>query len=197
MSSSKTNIEKAADLLDFFRTELKSAFAQIGFDAHEHTEAYLAHLLRGFGRLRPDHVEVGFAKPAALLLCEAMNSAGEQRMEAYRRLGDASLFNCGFFSAHLTRRTLNEDYYRRIGQIAYQNLGDLMAFKKTGGVFGQIYFELAEKFDAFVEALRCLGRTSSSHRTPYSTLIDRLRRGEAVTTAELRQAGLIAPDAAN
>lgn len=197
MSSSKKTIEKAADLLSFFRSELKSAFAEIGFETNENTEAYLAHLLEGFARFDPQNSrDIGFTRPAAYLMCEAMNSPGERRMEAYRRLGDASLFNCGFFSDYLERRTVSADYYRSVGQVAYQNLGDLMASKDAGGIFQQIYHELAGKFDGFVEVLHCLGR-SSAETDRSKRLLERLRSGESVSLGELRRAGLIAPDGDN
>jgi hypothetical protein len=192
MSSTKKTIEKAADLLSFFRSELKSAFTETGFEANENTEAYLAHLLENFSRFDPDtNRDVGFSRPAAYLLCEAMNSPGERRMEAYRRLGDASLFNCGFFSEHLTRRTVSAEYYRNVGQVAYKNLGDLMAFKDSGGMFQQIYHELAGKFDGFVEVLRCLGR-GSANTDRSKRVLEKLRSGESVSLDELRRAGLLA-----
>jgi hypothetical protein len=197
MSSTKKTIEKAADLLSFFRSELKSAFTEIGFETNENTEAYLAHLLEGFTRFDPQvDRDVGFSKPAAYLLCEAMNSPGERRMEAYRRLGDASLFNCGFFSEHLTRRTVSAEYYRNVGQVAYQNLGDLMAHKNSGGMFQQIYHELAGKFDGFVEVLRFLGR-GSAETDRSKRVLEKLRSGESVSLDELRRAGLIVPDGDN
>ena len=125
-----------------------------------------------------------------------MNSPGERRLEAYRRLGDASLFNCGFFSEHLTRRTVGAGYYRQVGQVAYKSLSDLMVSKDSGGIFQQIYRELAGRFDGFVEVLRFLGRGSAGTSVS-ETVLDRLRAGESVTVEELRRAGLIAPDGDN
>lgn len=197
MSNTKKTVEKAADLLSFFRTELKAAFAEIGLQTDENTEAYLAHLLDGFTRFDSQTSrEIGFSKPAAYLLCEAMNSPGERRLEAYRRLGDASLFNCGFFSEHLTRRTVSADYYKQVGQVAYQNLSELMVSKNSGGMFQQIYRDLAGRFDGFVEVLKLLGRGSSPGQV-HKNVLDKLRAGESVTADELRRAGLIAPDGDN
>jgi hypothetical protein len=114
-----------------------------------------------FSRSKPQSTEaLGFDKPAAFLLGEAMNSPGEQRIEAYRRLGDASLFNCGFFEAYLTRRLVDADYYYGVGRLAYKNLRDLMSSKTSRegpDMFIQIFDELSVKFDTVVEAFQRLG----------------------------------------
>lgn len=158
--SSGQRIEQVASLLEFFRAELTLAFEQIGVETSEETEAYLVHLLDGYMRLDGKADELGFDKPAAMLLEEAMHSAGDRRIEIYRRLGDASLYNCGFFEERLARR-VGPAYYQRIGRAAYKSLEEMMCFKQPGGVFHAIYTELAEKFDGIVESFRLLsGRES-------------------------------------
>jgi hypothetical protein len=197
MKDSQGTIQRTANLLNYFRQELKLAYDDIGLQSSENTEAYLVHLLENFVRLDPQLAEqIGFDKPAAFMLGEAMNSPGEQRIVAYRRLGDASLFNCGFFDKYLTRRgTVSPKYYRNVGRIAYGQLSDLMMFKQPGGVFQQIYEELADKFDAFVEAFKCLGRAAKSHEeTAHSGVLDKLRRGETLDLEDLKGAGLVPPN---
>lgn len=155
-------LEQVQNLLEFFRDELTTAFDELGVETSSETEAYLVHLLESYSRLNPtSSAEVGFEKPAAILLEEAMTSAGEQRIEIYRRLGDASLYNCGFFAAHITRRSVSPDYYQRLGQTAYRSLGDMMSFKQPGGIFHAIFDELARKFDHVVEAFRVLSGNPS------------------------------------
>lgn len=197
MKGSQGSIQSTSNLLNYFREELKAAFDDMGLKSSENTEAYLVHLLENFVRLDPQlGKEIGFHKPAAFLLGEAMNSPGEQRIVAYRRLGDASLFNCGFFDAHLTRRgTVNSQYYRNVGRIAYGQLSDLMMFKERGGIFQQIYEELADKFDGFVEAFKWLGRPKKTQqgRDP-SPVLQKLRRGESLDLEDLKRAGLVPPN---
>lgn len=159
--SGENGIEQVGSLLEFFREELTLAFEHTGVETSEETEAYLVHLLDGYMRIDPESAdELGFDKPAAVLLEEAMYSAGERRIEIYRRLGDASLYNCGFFSERLNRR-VGPAYYRRLGRTAYQSLGDMMGYKQPGGVFQAIYDELATKFDNIVDAFRMLSGTGS------------------------------------
>lgn len=158
MTDSNPIIEPVHSLIDFFRDELVAALESQGVDTSEETEAYLVHLLDGYCRLDDEKAEeVGFSKPAALLLEEAMHSEGEKRIEAYRRLGDASLYSCGFFTDHLERRGLGDDYYRRVGRAAYSSLSDWMNLKQPGGIFDMIYRELTAKFDDVVGAFRVLG----------------------------------------
>lgn len=164
-------IEQVTSLVEFFRDELILAFERTGVETSEETEAYLVHMLDGYMRLDPESAdEVGFDRPAALLLEEAMYSAGERRIEIYRRLGDASLYNCGFFSERLTRR-VSPAYYQRMGQAAYKSLEELMLFKQPGGIFHAIYNELALKFDQIVDAFKVLSGQQKSSSDPFANLL--------------------------
>ena len=155
--SANHGIERVGNLVEFFRDELTLAFQRIGVETSQETEAYVVHLLDSYLRLDPTSAEeLGFEKPAALLLEEALASDGDHRIEIYRRLGDASLYNCGFFSERLSRK-VGPEYYQRIGRTAYKSLEEMMGFKAPGGVFHAIYQELAVKFDQVVAALRMLG----------------------------------------
>jgi hypothetical protein len=194
MKDSQGPIQSTSNLLNYFREELKAAFQDVGLDSSENTEAYLVHLLENFVRLDPQlQQEIGFQRAAAFMLGDAMNSPGDQRIAAYRRLGDLTLFNCGFFDAHLTRRgTVDSQYYRNVGRVAYGQLSDLMQFKQPGGIFEQIYDELAHKFDAFVDAFKCLGRTPKTQRDRNTdAVLDKLRRGDNLDLDDLKIAGLV------
>ena len=156
------SIEKVTSLLAFFHEELSLALKETGVETSEETEAYLVHLLEGYATLTPQQAEdVGFERPAAQILEEAVNSDGERRMELYRRLGDASLYSCGFFEARLARRSLSPTYYRKVGRTAYGSLTDMMTFKQPGGVFEFIFRELTAKFDEVVEAFRLVSCRST------------------------------------
>jgi hypothetical protein len=194
MKDSQGSIQSTGNLLNYFRKELKVAFHDVGLDSSENTEAYLVHLLENFVRLDPLlQQELGFQRAAAFMLSDAMNSPGEQRIAAYRRLGDVTLFNCGFFDAHLTRRgTVSAEYYRNVGRIAYGQLSDLMRFKEPGGIFQEIYDELAKKFDAFVDAFKYLGHTQKTQRGhDAEAVLAKLKRGESLDLDDLKAAGLV------
>ncbi|MBA2664125.1 MAG: hypothetical protein H0U74_17675 [Bradymonadaceae bacterium] len=192
MSDSQNSIHKVANLLGYFRNELISAFQKLGLTTSEETQAYLAHLLQGFSRLDGQlSEEVGFHKPAAMLLGEAMNSMGERRIEAYRRLGDVSLFSCGFFGQHLARTPVSPGYYQAVGRTAYGRLGEIMEYKQPGGSFNVIFTELATKFDAIVEAFGQMGKMPDTSDPLYDDLLSRWQRGEKVDVQALLHLGVL------
>lgn len=160
MSKSHESIQTVSSLLAYFRDELSTAFEKLDVETSDETEAYLVQLLDGYTRLNPESAdEVGFEKPAAFYLGEAMNSPGDRRIEVYRKLGDASLFNCGFFRGYISRRLVDADYYQDVGRLAYSKLSQLMTFKSSSEMFRAIYVELADNFDGVVDAFRWLGRS--------------------------------------
>lgn len=152
-------IEAFSSLVPFFREELVQALDQTGTRTTEETEAYLVHLLDGFGKLTPDLAQdLGFDRPAAHILQEAMEAQGDRSIEIYRRLGDVSLYTCGFFEARLQRTTVGPEYYHNIGRTAYRSLSSMIAFKQPGSAFDAIFTELWQKFDEVVSAFRLLSR---------------------------------------
>lgn len=185
------SIETATNLLEFFRDELTLAMRETGVNTTEETEAYLVHLLDSYSRMSPASAEeLGFDKPAAHLLEEAMESVGDRRIEIYRRLGDASLYNCGFFAERLERH-VGPRYYSQLGRTAYSSLSDMMTFKQPGGIFDVIYRELCAKFDAVVEAFRWL--SGKSRRSAVDRLVDSWS-GETDGNLLLRSGVLAAKD---
>ena len=177
MTDSHHSIHQVDDLFEFFRSELSAAFDKLGLAPRQETQTYLVHLLEGFARLDERSREaLGFHKPAAFILGDALQSAGDRRIEAYRRLGDASLFSCGFFEEYLdrSRSIVPVDYYRSMGRNAYSHLESLMQFKAPGGAFHLIYDELTDKFDTIVEAFRLLA--GSDDNPTCEQLIDRWQK---------------------
>lgn len=119
-----------------------------------------------------------------------MQSAGDRRIETYRRLGDASLFSCGFFQEHLARANslVTVDYYQNLGRTAYSSLQSLMAFKAPGGIFHIIFDELSQKFDRVVEAFRAL---AMAHKPPSSAyLLERWQKGAQTEVEDWIRFGL-------
>lgn len=193
MSNSQSSIHKVANLLGYFRAELTTTFQDLGLTTTEETQAYVVHLLQGFARHdESGSDEIGFFKPAAFLLGEAMNSVGDRRIEAYRRLGDVSLFSCGFFGKHLARTPVSAGYYQSVGRIAYSRLGEIMEFKQPGGAFYVIFTELAHKFDAIVEALVHLSQPRGANQSPYEELLLRWQRSGELDSGTLMQLGMLA-----
>lgn len=177
MTDSHHSIQQVDDLFQFFRSELSEAFDKLGLTPREETQTYLVHLLESFARLDERSREaLGFQRPAAFILGDALQSDGDRRIEAYRRLGDASLFSCGFFREYLDRNrsVVAVDYYRSMGRNAYAHLESLMQFKAPGGAFHVIYDELTDQFDTIVEAFRVLAGSDESPTC--AQLVDRWKK---------------------
>ncbi len=153
-----TSIERFPNLMSFFHEELQSAFKELRMETSEETEAYLVHLLDGFAKpSAAANADLGFETPAAILLDEAISAPDDRKIDIYRRLGDSSLYSCGFLPEYLSKKTVGMQYYKNMGTIAYQALSDLMRFKAPGGVFDLIYKELSQKFNECVNAFRLVG----------------------------------------
>lgn len=181
--------DAVTNLVEFFQEELNEACDRLGLELTQETEAYLVHLLEGYTRVTPERsAELGFHRPAAFMLGDAVFGAPGERVEAYRKLGDACLYNCGFFDARLTRRSVSASYYQRMGRDAYDNASTLMRSHGGGRAFATIFDELAEKFDGFVAAFRRLARRTDAHDDAMA-LIQRWRRGEAVDLGRLVMIG--------
>ena len=102
-------------------------------------------------------------KPLVVLMSEALEapSAGD-RNRGLQRLGDVSLFIAGFFAQGFARKLIDIDYHIAMGGRAYGTLADLLA-RGRGRVLGQVFAELAEKFQPMVDALNEVSETSHRH----------------------------------
>ena len=102
-------------------------------------------------------------KPLVVLMSEALEapSAGD-RNRGLQRLGDVSLFVAGFFAQSFARKLIDIDYHIAMGGRAYGTLADLLA-RGRGRVLGQVFAELAEKFQPLVDALNEVSETSHRH----------------------------------
>ncbi len=188
-SKPKLALGEHADLLDYFREELERAMILLHMDSSEQTRSYLLHLLERRMRLddEEEREELGFERPAAFMLGDALEATPTARIEAFRKLGDACLYNCGFFDARITRRSVSASYYKRMGQDAYHSVADLMQRGSTTRALRAIFAELAEKFEGFVAAFKHM----ATGKHPQEELFERIRRGEKVSVEELMRAGVL------
>jgi len=141
---------------EFFRELLQSAIdnQRARSDVPEPTQLYLVNLLGDFLGTEALYVRGDDGslerKPLAFLLKEALEEQGASRAALLRRLGDTSLFVSGFFSESLNRSPVGVDYYKAMGERAYDALGQQIARRARDR---SIYAELSEKFGLFVELL--------------------------------------------
>jgi len=161
-----TRVVPVANLREFFRDELHGALEKQQVVVEDQTEHYVVNLLTLFSRseaLYDKTAEGSRLKPLVVMLTEALEApSSEDRNRCLQRLGDVSLFIAGFFAQSFARKLIDIDYHIAMGGRAYATLADTMA-RGRGRVLGQVFSELAEKFQPMVDALNAVSETSYQH----------------------------------
>lgn len=150
-------IETFGDLRSWFRGRLEDALGRRGVGAGEGTRAYLVDLLARVGLGQENDA---LSRPLALQLAEARSAERCERLRLYRGLGDDALYLRGFCADHLDHRGITTEYVATLGEEAYDAAGGLSL-----GPAGEVYRELARKFEPFAEALDDV-REGTTLRTP-------------------------------
>lgn len=122
--------------------------------ASQASQAYVANVLSDFAR--SDAIEFAEGrkrvfKPLAHLLSEALEKEQPQaRQTTLIHLGNVALFVTGFFARSFEHRATTIRYYVGMGEAAFRTAADLTTHSPA---CHQVYYELADKFTAFVDAL--------------------------------------------
>lgn len=156
MSSSQ--VIAVENLEDWFRQSIAGVLERRKVAAEAHTEHYVVRLATDFARsenLYSYSRDGGYGlKPLAGMLAEAFESGStEVRQQLLQRLGDVALFIAGFFAEYLNHRSVDVDYYSRMGGAAYSALAEMPAASRREAVLSQVFAELARKFGEFVDVL--------------------------------------------
>jgi len=154
-------------LREFFRDAFHAASAKQHLDIDEQAEQYVVNLLTMFSRAdalyerTPEGLRI---RPLAHMLADALEAPtaiGRQR--SLQRLGDVSLFVAGFFARSFARKLIDIDYHIAMGGNAYSSLADSMQRSTSGRCVASLYGQLAQKFQALVDALNEISEMSHQH----------------------------------
>lgn len=163
---SSTTVLPVSNLQEFFRDALHAALGRQHLAVEDQTEHYVVNLLTLFSRseaLYEQTPEGTRLKPLVVMLSEALEArTSDDRNRGLQRLGDVSLFVAGFFAQSFARKLIDIDYHIAMGGRAYGALADSMT-RGRGKVLGQVFAELAEKFQPMVDALNDVSETSYRH----------------------------------
>ncbi len=155
-----------ANLREYFHDALHGALERQHLAVEDQTEHYVVNLLTLFARSdalyeqQPGSSDRGTRlKPLVVMLTEALEAPTPgDRHRGLQRLGDVSLFIAGFFSQSFARKLIDIDYHIAMGGRAYSALADALA-RTRSRVLGQVFAELAEKFQPMVDALNDISET--------------------------------------
>lgn len=146
-----------ANLREFFRDSVDTAMESNRLTADHQTAYYVVNLLTLFASADAYHEATTGTprrKPLALMLADALDAPSrEQRCTGLQKLGDVALFIAGFFAGDFEDSVVDLDYYVSIGGTAYSSLSAEARGTARGRVLGQVYAELGEKFQQFVDVL--------------------------------------------
>lgn len=155
-----------ANLREYFKDELHGVLERQHVAVEDQTEHYVVNLLTLFSRseaLYERNADGVRLKPLVVMLSEALEapSVGD-RNRGLQRLGDVSLFIAGFFARSFARKLIDIDYHIAMGGRAYATLAETMN-RGRGRVLGQVFAELADKFQPLVDALNEVSEAAYSH----------------------------------
>jgi hypothetical protein len=197
------SIALANSLGSFFQEAVGEAVRTRQVDATEQAMSYLVALLSDFAH--PDPVrEDTFDRPLAFLLDEAFRTTGAERFQRLRALGDGVLYITGFFGDHIENRGVDVGYVTNVGAAAYRGAATMLRRPKSdvsepvkrADTEENVFCELSEKFDSFVEVLTTVAEVSLAQQARGERgilkLYERwLRSGSAVLAKELGARGLV------
>jgi hypothetical protein len=180
----KVEIVRAESPMEFFKGQVEEAMEHQRLKASEESAYYLVQLLDAY--VRPDRLyrraEVPPDRALAEVFCTALAADGFRRFALFRLSGDMSLLLSGFFSDSLHRKSVDVDYYIRLGGTAYSTA----AVSCDTVTSAQLFEELAANFARFVDVLNEVsGNCSLTDDTNLLRLYERFVRTGSPRCAEL------------
>jgi hypothetical protein len=174
--------------VEYFKELVESSLSRQHVRAGDLTEWYLVNLLCQYVRVdaSPSYAEDG--QPLGLRLVRALESGGFEQRVRLRGVGDVSLFMSGFFSDSFTRRSVDIDYYRSLGERAYASLS-----RSEDEAFAEVFAELSRKFVGFMDVLADISdRTSLASATEVMRIYEKwLRTGSERDGQRLVERGIL------
>lgn len=148
---------------DFFKEAVRDAFTNRKIEAIPMVEDYLVNILEHYVIAAHLHEsdridEQGQKKPTTLAetLLIAAQSDHSTKVDMLKKLGDRTLYVCGFFSDSLQRKVIDLDYCADMGGTAYR----ILAQSTKEDAVSQVYSLYSKKFLAFVDVLNYISEKS-------------------------------------
>ncbi|MCB1624024.1 MAG: hypothetical protein KDI32_05525 [Pseudomonadales bacterium] len=159
-------VQPVADLREYFRDALHVALSHQHIAVEDQTEHYVVNLLTIFARADQlfEQTPAGpRLTPLVVMLSQALEAPNhEERCRGLQRLGDVSLFVAGFFAQGFATKLVDIDYHIAMGGRAYGTLAETLRAGRRR-TLGQVFGELAQKFQPMVDALNEISETAYRH----------------------------------
>jgi hypothetical protein len=177
---------------DYFHEQVTEVARNKQIDLSIPIRRYTSDLLGQFSKSENlFQIEEGQRKlePLALMLKDALEHTGQQRIMMFRRLGDVSLYVSGYFPDSLKKKLVDTDYYIDMGGKAYQSVAELA----PEGERRRLFADLSVQFERLVEVLAEVADTAFSNTC--DDVIDLYERwqktGSAAIAQKLKAKGLV------
>lgn len=174
--------------VEYFKELVESSLSRQHVRAGDRTEWYLVNLLCQYVRADTSPHHADHSEPLGLRLVRALESGGVEQRARLRGVGDVSLFMSGFFSDSFTRRSVDIDYYRSLGERAYASLS-----RAEDEAFAEVFAELSRKFVGYMDVLADISdRTSLASTTEVLRIYEKwLRTGSERDGQRLVDRGIV------
>jgi hypothetical protein len=151
--------------VSYFKELVDASLQRQRVTAGDLTSFYLVNLLCQYVRVDHSSRQADDGQPLGMRLVRALDSGGHEQRVRLRGVGDFSLFMSGFFSDSFSRKSVDVDYYRSLGECAYASLS-----RAEDEAFAEVFAELSRKFVGFMDVL-----ADVSDRTTLASATDVLR----------------------
>lgn len=172
---------------DFFKEAVRDAFVQRKIAAFPMAENYLVNVLEHY--VVAAHLHESEQPTLAETLLIAAQSEHATKVDMLKKLGDRTLYVCGFFSDSFQRKVIDLDYCAEMGGTAYR----ILAQSTKEDTLSQVYTLYSKKFLAFVEALNYISEKSQMQSSNNVLRIyDRyLKTGSELAREKLSKMGIV------
>lgn len=176
----------AGDLRQFFNNLLLETAEHQRSTVSPHALNYVTELLVEFQDTARLFVQRDVRVPVlADMLHDALDADFHRRVTLLRQMGDTSLMVSGFFPEALSKRAVNLNYYRKMGEIAYSHLGAL-----SDDI--NIYDELSERFIALSELINEVSEVTIAQNITIQKLLEHYQStGSDRALDRLRRQGVV------
>lgn len=147
---------------EYFRQTVRKAVQERRMIVPPNVENYLVQLLGHYLNVQNlfecRFNEDGTENPQTLaeIYLHACQADAVRRLSLLKKLGDRSLYVCGFFGDSLERKAIDQDYYIKMGEVAYGTLAEHVRENREASV----YRTIANGFVNFVDVLTVISHES-------------------------------------